>query len=99
MPCAARPTAKPMIPCSERGVLKTRSEPNSVARFIEHRKTPPKATSSPKRRVDSEWRRERVRAELMDWKRLRRVQGEEGGREGIVERTEEEVWWRSGWEE
>jgi hypothetical protein len=36
------------MPCSHRGVLKTRAPPNSSFSPIEQRKTPPKATSSPK---------------------------------------------------
>jgi hypothetical protein len=44
-PIAAYPTAKPAIPCSQSGVLKTRSGPNCSLSPTLHRNTPPKATS------------------------------------------------------
>src|SRR4051794_21123417 len=47
-PTAAMPTAKPRMPCSDSGVLKTRSAPYRSRRSTLQRKTPPKATSSPK---------------------------------------------------
>jgi hypothetical protein len=45
--------ANPAMPFSERGVLKTREGPNLSLRPLEHRKTPPKATSSPKTMAES----------------------------------------------
>lgn len=48
LPIAAYPIAKPAIPCSQRVLSNTRSAPNCSLRPTEHRKTPPKATSSPK---------------------------------------------------
>ena len=70
-PIEAAPMPKPTIPCSVKGVLKTRSRPacmrqfdshfptaakhipNSSARPMVHRKTPPKATSSPNTTAES----------------------------------------------
>ena len=40
--------ANPIIPCSQRGVLKTLSVPYFWLRSREQRKTPPNLTSSPK---------------------------------------------------
>src|SRR5690625_1940993 len=49
MPCAAMPTAAPMIAASERGVSITRSGPYFSKRFSVARKTPPRLpTSSPR---------------------------------------------------
>ena len=47
-PLVLRPMAKPMMPCSESGVLKMREPPKESVRLLVHRKTPPKETSSPK---------------------------------------------------
>ena len=56
-PADAAPMANPAIPCSERGVLKTRALPYFCCNPIEHLKTPPKATSSPNTRaLSSVWR-------------------------------------------
>jgi hypothetical protein len=52
-PIAATPMPNPMIPCSVNGVLKTLSLPNSSLNPMVERNTPPKATSSPKTKVDS----------------------------------------------
>jgi len=59
-----------------------------------HLKTPPKETSSPKRRTRGSVRRACERALLIAWKRFWRVVGlvrAEGGREG-EEVVEDEVW-------
>lgn len=47
-PATAAPMAKPTIPCSHNGVLKTRSAPYFDRNSVVQRKTPPNATSSPK---------------------------------------------------
>jgi hypothetical protein len=46
-PAAAYPIPKPAMPCSDKGVLKTRSFPNSSRKSTQARNTPPNATSSP----------------------------------------------------
>ncbi|MPC19008.1 hypothetical protein E2C01_011911 [Portunus trituberculatus] len=46
-PPTAEPMANPAIPCSQRGVLKTRSFPNLSCSPIVQRNTPPNPTSSP----------------------------------------------------
>ena len=47
-PAAAKPMPNPAMPCSHNGVLKTRSFPYFSCKPTVQRKTPPKATSSPK---------------------------------------------------
>ena len=51
-PILAYPIAKPAMPFSDKGVLKTLSLPYFSLRPDVHRKTPPKATSSPKTMAD-----------------------------------------------
>ena len=57
--------ANPAMPVSESGVLNTRSDPNSSRRPVEHRKTPPNPTSSPKTMVDGSVSKAVCMAELM----------------------------------
>lgn len=47
VPATARPIPKPTIPCSQSGVLKTRSLPYRSRRPLVHLNTPPNPTSSP----------------------------------------------------
>jgi hypothetical protein len=85
MPSAAQPMANPAIPCSVRGVLKILSDPNSSNSFKVQRKTPPKATSSPKTRTFSDVFIECLRAALIAWKRLSFSEAESLGRPNAEE--------------
>ncbi|KAH9389734.1 hypothetical protein TYRP_007281 [Tyrophagus putrescentiae] len=69
-PAVARPMPKPAMPCSQRGVLKTRSLPNLSCRLTVHLKTPPKATSSPKTTVVGSVASEISRALFTAWKEV-----------------------------
>jgi hypothetical protein len=63
---------------------------------MEQRNTPPKATSSPKRRTRSEILKAVDRAELMAWWRDWRFEGEVVGYELVEEESEEALWCRRG---